>query len=460
VDRGGTVTVSIITGLLVQAVAIWIVQVAIRGDWLRRPGALLVATAVLGHGVTEVMQWMWPGRNVFYRRWVDQGEIDNWILLASFAILVYAITYVMVVSRKPQRPLADPTVQIEGLHLKWLFVAVAPLLFLTWQGRGALTPVAPGDTASRENYASVGLASTFLVPLIAVIGAIILVRYGTRRMILLFLVIGIALSLAGTRTMIITACLLSLIGAALCGVKPTRKQVAWMVVLMAFFTVLISATRSVAGRETFTAGRPASERIDGLIEGLGALGEPESREAILDDIVYRFDCNTFGAMVLESLNHSVEPVGLVTVKNAALLTVPSFLDTNKLGKPLEERSEEAYLDRRFGIKQTVDWLPGMFGAMLSYYGPEGLPVLALILGLLVGLGERFLQRLPTNARFVAAIGAAQCALIYGGGTHDIIVSLRGTLLCVGSLWLIGICRRTLKSFQATSSGASGHTITP
>ena len=439
-------TVSVLVGLILQGGALWIVHMAIHGRWLRRPAALLLIAAVNGHGATEVMQWAWPGRNPF-RQWISQAAMDDWILLVSFAILVYAVTYAFVVRNSEPAGRADRD-YVAGLPLKVLLAVVVPLLVVTWQGRGALAPVALGQTAARDDYVTTGLAGQFLVPAVAMTGTVILVRYGTRWLIPLFAAQGIMLALAGTRTMIVSACLLSLVGACLCGVRPTRKQAAWVVVVVVFFTMLISSARFAAGRETFSAGQGAEGRIEGLVGGVSALGSGKSNEAILDDVVYRFDSNTFGALVLQGLRSDVPPVGLATLKNSVLLMVPSFLNTGKLDSSLEARNEEAFIDRRFGIDQGVDWLPGLFGAMVSYFGPLGLLALAGMLGALFAAAEVVVLRKPTPARFVLGIGLAQCALLYVSGPQMVFITLRGVLLFVALLWIAGRLKATYESMSA------------
>jgi hypothetical protein len=375
------------------------------------------------------MQWIWPGRNGF-RRFISQGAIDDWVLLVSATILVFAIAYVALI--RSAKPISEDPVDgqgyLAGLRLRWLLVLTLPLLALTWQGRGALQPVAPGQEASREHYASSGLAGEFLVPLIATIGTIVLVRYGTRWLIPLFTIQGTVLVVAGTRSTIVTACLLSLFGAALCGVKPSRRQVAVLVGLVTFFTFAISATRAAVGREVFTADQGAGERIEGLSEGIGSIASARSREAILDDVVYRFDCNTYGAMVLLSLRRDSPPVGLQTLQNSLMLLVPSFLAPDKLSSTLETRNEEAFLGRQFGIEQRIDWLPSIFGVMLAWFGPAGLLVLAVLLGLLMAWGETKTLRRSTPARWVLAMGLAQGALLYSAGPQSFIILMRGPVL--------------------------------
>lgn len=448
-------TVSVLTGLALQAIAAAIVHVAIRGQWLRRPGAILLAMALLGHGITELMQWAWPGRNPF-RRYISQGALDDWVLLASAAVLTYAIAYALTVrSLKPVYRVADGPNYLEGLRLRWTVLATVPLLVLTWQGRGALQPVAPGQVASREHYASTGIAGEFLVPLVAVVGSIVLVRYGTRWLMPLLVAQGIVLVVAGTRSMIVTACLLSLVGAALCGIRPSRRQTGAIIVLVMFFTFLISATRAEVGRETFTADQGASQRLDGLGQGLVSIASAKSREAILDDLVYRFDSNTYGTMVLESIRRNTPPVGLETAANSIMLVVPSFLAPTKLSSTVETRNEEAFLDRRFGIPQNVDWLPSIFGSMLGWFGPWGLFVLAVVLGLALGAGETFALRRSTTARWILAMGLAQSALLYAAGAQNFIVVLRGPLLIVAFFGASRAISRAIRSARTVSARRDG-----
>ncbi|MFI5932976.1 hypothetical protein [Actinoplanes sp. NPDC051494] len=439
-------TVSVILGLCLQAISVCFVHVVIRGDWIRRPAALMLLMAVLGHGVTEVMQWIWPGRNA-YRRWLVQADMDDWVLLMSVAIAIYAVAYSMLVRSKGAHftdAAQDKTEYVSRLPLKFLVALTAPLLILTWQGRGALGAVAIGQVASRDDYVAVGLAGQFLVPVMAATGAVILVRYGVRWLIPLFAVQGIMLSLAGTRTMIVATCLLSLLGARLCGVRPSRRQAAWVALIVIFFAALISSTRFTAGRESFTAGQGADDRINGLFAGLAALPTAQSRGAILNDFVYRFDCNTYGALVLQGLRQDVPSVGLETLKNSMFLVVPSFLAPDKLDSAREVRNEEAFIDRRFGIDQQIDWLPGMLGAMTAYFGPLGLLTLSAIFGLLLGSLEIAALHHPSPARFVLSIGVAQCALAYEAGPQALFVTGRGVVAFVALIWLTKEVRMMLR----------------
>ncbi|MCG5445339.1 hypothetical protein NIE79_003788 [Micromonospora sp. NIE79] len=434
-------TVSVAIGLAIQATSVVVVHLAIRGDWMRRPGALMLLVAVLFHGVTEVMQSLWPGRN-FYRTYVGQGIIDDWVLLVSVAMAVYAGTYALVVRQPRVRPTshAKPESGLAELRLPWLLLLAAPLLVATWQGKGAVQPLAPvnaGADIPERGGVLVDLAGEFLVPVLAILGAVVLLRWGTRWLLPVLVAQSALLAMAGTRAMIVFAAVLTLVGAALHGVRPSRKQLAMLVVMVAAFTALISSTRAVAGREAFDAGQGGGDRLEALIDGAGTLHTAKSREAILDDVVYRFDGNVFGAQVYDSLRGSGQPVGLTTVGNNLAMLVPSILAPNKVGgRSLEQRSEEAYIDEAHGLSQHVDWLPTILGTGVAYYGPVGLILVALLLGLGVGFTERFVLGSRSTARVVLTIGLGQCALLYGSGPQTVITTLRMVVAIAVLMFLV------------------------
>src|SRR5438552_4248830 len=89
-------TVACLIGLLLQASAVWSVHVVNRGKWLRHPAAMLLAAAVAEHGLTEIMQALWPGRDR-YRTLIGTDGVDQWMLLVSAMILLYAATYCCIV---------------------------------------------------------------------------------------------------------------------------------------------------------------------------------------------------------------------------------------------------------------------------------------------------------------------------------------------------------------------------
>ncbi|KXK63674.1 hypothetical protein AWW66_01545 [Micromonospora rosaria] len=451
-------TMSVVAGLLVQAATVLWVHLAIGGEWVRRPGALMLLVAVVFHGVTEVMQWLWPGRN-FFRAYLDQAAVDAWTLLVSVAIAAYGAVYGALVGWSRRRGPAGPVDRGAGLHrlrMRWLLVLVVPLLAATWQGRGALQPLAPAradEVIPEREGILVDLAGQFLVPLIALAGAVVVIRYGMRWLLPVLLVESLALVVAGTRAMIVFAGVLTVVGAAMHGVRPSRRQIAMIVVVLTAATALISSTRAVAGREVFHAGEGSGGRLTALVEGAGRMHTGESRQAILDDVVYRFDGNTFAAIVYQGLRGSGEPIGLATVGNNLTMLAPSLLVPDKVAsRTLESRSEEAYIARAFGLSQRVDWLPTILGTAVAYYGAVGLIVIAVLLAMAVAGVEAALLRVVTTLRAVCVFGLAQCALLYGSGPQTVITTLRVVVALAALMWVVERLRRRHAPVRERSGG--------
>lgn len=290
-----------------------------------------------------------------------------------------------------------------------------------------LSPLAAEESPEAQGL-MVGLANGLVVPLIAITAVVVLVRWGMRWLLPVLVVQALVLITAGTRSMIVFAAVLTLVGAAVHGLRPSRRQVAALTVLVAVSIAVISSTRAVAGREVFNADQGGTGRVEALIDGAAALREPGTRDVLLDDVVYRFDGNTFGAQVFVSLRGVGQPTGLVTVGNDLAMLVPSAITPDKIAnRSLEQRSEEAYLARTHGLSQYVDWLPTILGTAIGYYGPVGMLLVALLFGAIMGAADRWVLRSLSTARAALAVGLAQGALLYGAGPQSVLTSLRETV---------------------------------
>jgi phosphate starvation-inducible membrane PsiE len=443
-------TTSVMLGLTLQTIAVAIVHRAIKGAWIARVGALFILTAVVYHGLTEVVQAIFPGRNP-YRNLVDQSARDDWVILVSAAILLFAVAYAAIISNRTPPPAPAPVEFLARIRLAWLLLPIAPLLVAALQGRGSIQRRQADAAAS--NYLVDGLVIQFLVFLVAASSALILVRYGTRWTIPLFAAQGTVLAFAGARAMVVAACLLSLYGAAQFRVKPPTRQLVGAAALLAMLVVSISSARAVVGREQFAENSGAGQRLVALAEGVSSLGSSQSQQAILDDIVYRFDGNSFGAMVLGALERNFHTVGLTTTKNNLSLAVPSFVNPDKLSASLSERNEEVFLDNHFGLVNHIDYLPGVFGTLLGYFGPLGLLVMALTLGAIFALIDVVVVERPRPGVLVIGLGLAACALSYEQGPAAYATTMRGVLLIA---LVIGICRALRRRTPETEQLGSLH----
>ncbi|MFD2766141.1 hypothetical protein [Micromonospora eburnea] len=458
-------TRSVLAGLVLQAVAVWFTHRAINGQWLTRVGGQMLLMAVLFHGVTEIVQWVWPGRNG-YRQLVSQDTLDDWTLTVSAAILLYALAYgaiCFVWLPRAQPPPGAAGLRgsyIEGLRLRWLLLLAVLLVGVTVSGSGLAPPALYGqDSPTEGNYVLSGLVSQFVITIAGLVGAVALVRFGRRWALLLLLVQGGFLILAGSRSMVVFSAVLSLYGAALAGVRLPRRQLVGAALLVGFLAVSLSAARDAVGRDAFLPEHGAV-RAEGLADGVRALSSPQSQEAILDDTVYRFDGNTFGALIYNRLQEGAQPVGLTTVWNNVLLGVPSFIDKGKLQRSLEVRNEESYLDMHFRLDPSIDYLPGMFGSMLGYYGVVGLMVLAILLGLGLAAIDRLVAASASAVRLLLGMGFVQCALSYETGPPTFITTLRGVVALIAVVLVVRWAGALVRRLRPEAAGAAWRPETP
>lgn len=435
-----TVSVSDALGLVLQVFALWITHVTVRGRWLNHTGAMLLAMGCLYHGFTEVLQFFFPGRNEFRAELLDQDSLDTWMVLVSIALLVYAIAYAATMRGREATPEPERlrAAFLDGLQVKWLLLLCAPLLFLSIRGQG-LTAVGAVGTQDRTNYATAGLAGQFLIFLTALTAVVIVARFGGKWLLPVLAVQSAILGLIGVRSVIMLSALLVLYGVHRLGVRYSKKMLVAAFVFVAVAAMSISSARAVSGREAFMADHPASDRITALVDGFTAI--PSQGDAILNDVVYRFDGNVFGPLVVKSLNQGTPTVGLTTLENDVMLTVPSFLNPNKLNSDVAQRDEETYFDVHFGLDPTLDYLPGLWGFMPGYFGEAGMIVLSALLAVAMGGLDRWLGRRTTQTAFVVALGVTQSILLYEGLPTGFLTQARGVLLFVAGLALLRLLRR-------------------
>ena len=423
-------TVWVATGLCLQILALVIMHAAINGHWIRHLGALLLLVASLYQGGTEVMQWLAPGSNP-YRAMLTQEQIDSWVILVSLAMLAYTIAYV-IGTRRSKGVEAEPSVKaVDGLHLWWLLPLTLPLIAATIQGKANRPSAGLGASLpASNNYVLSGTTLQFLVYLVAVCGVVVFVRLGPKVALPTLLCQALVLSFAGARSSVVLASILSLYGASIAGIRIPKKQLMVAGAVMALLMASISASRAVDGRQSFAADAGFAQRLNALTDGLEIVPTDEGRQAIMKDFIYRFDGNTFGAMVLGSLDHGANPVGLTTASNDIFLAIPSFLNPNKRDSSLATRDEEVYLGIRFGLPSSVDFLPGLFGTLIAYFGRAGLFLLSGLLGVAFAAADVVIFKTCTSARLLFGIGVLNCVLLYEVGPSVYPLTLRGVLVLI------------------------------
>ena len=82
----------LIASLIIEVVAVAIVLAAVGRRWLSHIGAIFIIIAFVVHGLIEIAQVLFPGRS-YYRLVLDQDKIDSWVIIASLAMLIFALAY-------------------------------------------------------------------------------------------------------------------------------------------------------------------------------------------------------------------------------------------------------------------------------------------------------------------------------------------------------------------------------
>lgn len=438
-------TVLVVLGLVLQGVAVGVMHWAVGGHWARHAGALLLLVAVAYHGATEIVQAVFPGRNVF-RQYVTQGQIDVWVFLVSGALLLYAVAYALALGRK-HRATSPATVSVEGLSLKWFLLVTVPVIWMALNGFAFMAGNGATSRASMNDYLLSGLVVQFVIVLLAVCSALAIIRVGTRWALPVLLAQSALVATVGARSMVVIACVMALYGAALAGVRIPRKQLVSAGLIVVVLGMTISASRAVEGRTPFDAEAGAGQRIAALGVGLTALPTRQGMDHVLDDFVYRLDGNMFGARVLAALERGARPVGAETFENNLRLAIPSSIYPAKLRSSSLDRNEKDFFAARFGLPSTsqTDVLPTVWGTMVGYGGPFVLLVLSALLGLAVARVDRWITRGSSPLFFILGLGIVQFVLSYERGWQAFFVQMRGVVLLVAAVGIVLVVRRSLVS---------------
>ncbi len=276
------------------------------------------------HGLTEIVQLIFPGRN-FYRQLVAQEDVDSWVLIVSFGILAFSLSYILVLSRlRRDGDIVVGALALAGKTNVWVPIGVWQLLFAL---PGYLVAVS-GENPEDLGYWATGLTDQFLLFGIVLTSTLFLLK---RQKWL----IPIILVQSG----------------ASCDRKPIdcpgRDRDSGVDINETWLSYSSSATHRcrVFGNRFSTChlNHPRCVRKRGVCgRGIGACNsyfcwvagggrdQPEVGTDVADDFIYRFDGNAFAAMISRtSSNRGWPTVGLVTFRNDIFLAVPSFMNRDR-----------------------------------------------------------------------------------------------------------------------------------
>lgn len=431
-------------GLAVQAAALIILLRRVGSEWLTHIGAVFILLATAYHGLNEVLLWLFPDRDVF-RPLVSPAYQSGFVMWISVAILLLTIAYVLVLGRfQSNKDVSQRQVNRIRKVFDWrlMLAALIPLAAITIigqggvrgnQGPGIVQPVSVGT----------GLALQYLLLASAWASFGLVCRFGRRWLIPALVVQSIIAVVVGSRLEIFIAAGLLIYTLARVGISLSRLQVAVSLALVVVVAVVLTSARAAEGRLPATAG--SELRFEYLIAGVRNVGSPDTWNLVAYDLGHRLDGNSFGAMELQALDGGSAALGITPLFNDVMLAVPSLVNPSKDYAPLENRSEKNYAELYLGLPLPdvypgvpIDILPTQLGATIGFWGPGGMLVIAVLLGLAFAAGDRWLLRELTPTRLLLGMGLLSCALFYEGSWDTYSVTFRGIVLLLPVVWFLEV----------------------
>lgn len=420
----------VLAGIAVAVACVWAMRAVLGQRMWSRIGMYFIVAALVFHIGTEVVSAVGDSP---YRAVIPQADIDRWLLVIIPALAILTTAYLattIVVESKTHEEQATSLVRRTAEFFDWriCLLATAPLYLLALQGKGF---VPTGDGVD-DSYFLSGLTTQYLQLGISITAVAYILATG--RLMRALVIQSVALILLGQRLPVVAGLIIVGYLVQRCGYRPTRRQVHTIIAMGILAAVVVSSARVTASRAEFAGGSGPADRVTAITGGLEGLGTL-SFDAIADDWLYRFDGNAYGARILER-QHRDGSVGTATIRNSVALAVPSFLMPGKLEGDVTTRSEKAYVGQFYGFNTlTFDYLPTLLGGSVAWYGWVGVLVVALLMGVALGLLDRWLVSL-TPTRMIVAAGALLTALYYERGFDGVTVTARGVLSFAAVVWAL------------------------
>jgi hypothetical protein len=397
-----------------QALAVLIIVFGPRG----RPrfdglGVQFVIYAAIYHGLTEALQTAFPLANI-HRDVVNADDVEGWLWIVSGAMLAFSCAYVAASRLSTERQVPVPTPAPLVRPWFWLLVTV-PIYLYTVVG-------AAGD----ESYWAGGLAQNFIL-LSVVITAVAFIQAGASP-VLMFVIQTAAVSLLASRLSVISCAVMLSTALYATGRKIRFREVAISGLLVVFVVLTISLARASVGREQLNGGM--ADRADGIVKGGGLLASGNGGEDLVDSFVYRFDGNTYPAMIRHQLGRDHEPAGPWPFINDLWVAIPRFLNPDKLDSDVTRRNDVAYINAWFGFPDLEWYVPTQLGVLFGATGMTLFPFVVALIGALVERIDRRLSRLRSADGLILKMALCQANVFMESGFIVYTVALRGALFLI------------------------------
>ena len=418
-------------------------------------GFYFVVAIGVFHTLPELLMVMAdPGRGT-YRDLVSAESVDNWLLWFGPVPLIYTVTYLAFLGAARRKvTYADASGSAAtAAFLGWKQCAVVtlPLYLLAIRGRAYVPTIRSGTGPS--SYLETGFTAQFLLVGVVFTSFAAIQRFGRATTVLL--IQSFALLLIGQRLTVAAGAAMLAFLLKRQGWSATRSERAVIIAAVLVAMITVSSARDTVGRVEFSAGSGPTERLTALWTGFKSISTASGVSALVDDVVSRVDGNAFGAISMERMDAGAPEVGLHTIRNIGLLSIPSAINPAKLETAAIERSEKAYIMtvQRFGY--DVDFIPTPFGPGFAYFGRVSLYLTAVGFGMVLAWTDR---RTRTNSPIagVIAVGMLSWILYYERGLEGAAVTMRGILVLAVLLFVARRATSAGKRANRAISHGLGH----
>ena len=383
---------------------------------LGRLGFLLMATAFCYHGLTEIVQAVFPGRNS-YRIFTDTRSMDLWLIVITSVMVLFTAVYLWHIN---VRAGAINRLGLLRAALSRTFLVRWPILL----GMGAvglvLTIVEP-SAESGTGYWAGGLADQFTVLLLALSLSTLCLTTSGRRTLFLFACYSILIVGYGARNRVLVMMAMAVSAIARYGQRIPIKTLLGLGLIVALCFTAISISRKEYGR--FVHGESFGQRL--AIIGASAGNPEEHADAILDDTVYRFDGNSYGALVLERQFEGYGTTGLAEVLNTIGYVTPAFINSSKMTSDGTQRNEKGYQCNFYDLGFDVDYVSDLWNLMVGYIGWAGMLLLAPAFGYGMAALDNWLASSITIESYLSGITLSYIPVSLELGVAGIPYTLRG-----------------------------------
>jgi hypothetical protein len=410
-----------------------------RAGFPRSLADLFLLTVASCHIFPEVLFLAFGPSLCRYRDHLRQDSIDSWGLLLASCLVLFSLGVVSASYAFRQRAGRTDALPLPRGYA-WILLTILLWAYM-WSG---------GLWSGIDGRITVlgGIAGTML-PIVSCLGMAQVGTHFTNPYLATSLG-SFALVLSGSRYWVAQVFVMSVVLLNRLGCWKGPRPLISALILVVFVIVLISAIRATGNR--FEHHDPAEQKFDRLLAASDSgIGRPAS-EWISDDFGYRFDCNSFPALVLQSqISDPPRPKMSFEVLETSLLALtPSMLLPEKLSMTTAILNEEERICLFYGIAPD-DYLPSASSSLLALAGWQFLLMVAFVWGFLLALLDRLVCR-PVRGAIVLYVGLCVMVTEYTANLQGMVVFTRTAL----PLWIFVIGFEILSDRRALNGRKSSH----